>query len=77
MREGLCSEACCPLSTPAMCAALLTAQYIELLDDPPHGRHEALITQPMFVNIFAAAAYKLFWLLACLYGLPRLIPRYE
>ncbi len=56
-----------------MCPVL---QYDELLDDPPHGRTEPLITLPMYVNIFAAAGYKLFWLLICLYGLPYIIPRY-
>jgi Ca2+-transporting ATPase len=52
-------------------------QHPELLDDKPHGRYEPLITGQMYINLTAAAFYKLFWLLGCLYGLPRIIPKYQ
>ena len=55
---------------------LLLLQYPELLDDPPHGRNEPLITGLMYMHMLAAATYKLFWLFACLYGLPRVLDRY-
>ncbi len=51
-------------------------QYPELLDEAPHGRNEPLITGIMYMHMLTASVYKLGWLFACLYGLPRVIDRY-
>ncbi len=64
------------MDTLAALALATEEPYPELLDDPPHGRFEPLITGPMYVNILLAAFYKLAWLFAILYGLPELISKY-
>ncbi|KXZ55677.1 hypothetical protein GPECTOR_2g1227 [Gonium pectorale] len=64
------------MDTLAALALATEDPYPELLDDKPHGRSEPIITGLMYMHIIAAAIYKLFWLFACLYGLPRLISSY-
>lgn len=65
-------------SSPAHPSHVRPPQYPELLEDPPHGRYEPLITGWMWMHILVSAAYKLLWLFLCLYALPRVgIPRYE
>eukprot|EP00198_Chlamydomonas_reinhardtii_P002721 XP_001692057.1 plasma membrane calcium-transporting ATPase [Chlamydomonas reinhardtii] len=64
------------MDTLAALALATEDPYPELLDDKPHGRSEAIITGLMYTHIVVAALYKLFWLFACLYGLPRVLPAY-
>ncbi|GIL92663.1 hypothetical protein Vretimale_19460 [Volvox reticuliferus] len=64
------------MDTLAALALATEDPYPELLNDKPHGRSEAIITGLMYMHIVAAALYKLFWLFACLYGLPRVIDHY-
>ncbi|GFH16761.1 calcium-transporting ATPase, partial [Haematococcus lacustris] len=64
------------MDTLAALALATEEPYIELLDDKPHGRHEALISGTMYYHMFSAALYKLFWLFACLYALPVLFSDY-
>ncbi|EFJ49476.1 hypothetical protein VOLCADRAFT_104340 [Volvox carteri f. nagariensis] len=65
------------MDTLAALALATEDPYPELLQDTPHGRTEPIITGLMYMHIVAAALYKLFWLFACLYGLPRVIDRYS
>ena len=44
-----------------------------VLNHPPHGRTERLITEPMGRHILAQAAYQVFWLLLLLYAWPTLL----
>ena len=44
-----------------------------VLNHPPHGRTERLITAPMGRHILAQAAYQIFWLLLLLYSWPALL----
>ncbi|GLC40623.1 hypothetical protein PLESTM_001094100 [Pleodorina starrii] len=64
------------MDTLAALALATENPYPELLGDQPHGRSEPIITGLMYMHIIAAALYKLFWLFACLYGLPRVLDRY-
>ncbi|PNH12838.1 Calcium-transporting ATPase PAT1 [Tetrabaena socialis] len=64
------------MDTLAALALATEDPYPELLDEKPHGRTEPIITGLMYMHIVAAAIYKLFWLFACLYGLPRLLSAY-
>ncbi|KAG2501673.1 hypothetical protein HYH03_000176 [Edaphochlamys debaryana] len=64
------------MDTLAALALATENPYPELLEDTPHGRSEAIITGLMYVHILTAAVYKLFWLFACLYGLPRISKQY-
>ncbi|KAG2453779.1 hypothetical protein HYH02_001989 [Chlamydomonas schloesseri] len=64
------------MDTLAALALATENPYPELLDDKPHGRSEPIITGLMYTHIVVAAIYKLFWLFACLYGLPRVLPAY-
>jgi Ca2+-transporting ATPase len=64
------------MDTLAALALATEEPYPELLDDPPHGRNEPIISGPMYVNIVVATLYKLGWLLAFLYGLPELVDAY-
>ncbi|KDD74835.1 cation transporting ATPase [Helicosporidium sp. ATCC 50920] len=43
---------------------------LSLLDEPPAGRSEALISAPMAHHIGAQALYQVFWLLLIFYGAP-------
>ncbi|KAG2435667.1 hypothetical protein HXX76_006868 [Chlamydomonas incerta] len=64
------------MDTLAALALATEDPYPELLNDKPHGRSEPIITGLMYTHIIVAAIYKLFWLFACLYGLPRVLPAY-
>ncbi|KAG2437196.1 hypothetical protein HXX76_005860 [Chlamydomonas incerta] len=64
------------MDTLAALALATEDPYPELLDEMPHGRTEPIITGYMYMHILAGAAYKLVWLFACLYGLPRVISAY-
>eukprot|EP00197_Chlamydomonas_leiostraca_P002921 CAMPEP_0202857402 /NCGR_PEP_ID=MMETSP1391-20130828/353_1 /ASSEMBLY_ACC=CAM_ASM_000867 /TAXON_ID=1034604 /ORGANISM="Chlamydomonas leiostraca, Strain SAG 11-49" /LENGTH=1154 /DNA_ID=CAMNT_0049536193 /DNA_START=185 /DNA_END=3649 /DNA_ORIENTATION=- len=64
------------MDTLAALALATENPYPELLDDPPHGRHEPLITPTMWLHIITSSMYKLFWLFCCLYALPRVVSRY-
>lgn len=44
-----------------------------VLNHPPHGRTERLITAPMGRHILSQAAYQVFWLLLLLYAWPALL----
>ncbi|PNW87451.1 hypothetical protein CHLRE_02g145100v5 [Chlamydomonas reinhardtii] len=64
------------MDTLAALALATENPYPELLDEMPHGRSEPIITGYMYMHILAGATYKLIWLFACLYGLPRAISAY-
>ncbi|GFR48829.1 hypothetical protein Agub_g10782 [Astrephomene gubernaculifera] len=64
------------MDTLAALALATEDPYPELLADKPHGRSEPIITGLMYMHMLVAAMYKLFWLFACLYGLPRVIDSY-
>ncbi|GFH22863.1 flagellar associated protein, calcium-transporting ATPase, partial [Haematococcus lacustris] len=64
------------MDTMAALALATEEPYVELLDEKPHGRHEALITGTMYYHMITAAMYKLFWLFVCLYAVPVLFKPY-
>ncbi len=49
------------MDTLAALALATEDPYPELLDDPPHGRNESLITGLMWLHIVVSSMYKLFW----------------
>ncbi len=64
------------MGCPCVCVCVCV-QYPELLDDAPHGRHEALITPLMYIHIVIAALYKLFWCFIFLYAVPEMLDSYR